>query len=117
MWKPDQVRLAGRLDGVQTALWTHLLRLGHARTTAIRLVYAAAHLIRWLVARELSPNELSRDRVHEFVRVRRDSGYYDCYSVEQLDSVVQFLKRKRVAARFGPEVSRPSALEALLGVY
>jgi len=117
MWNPDRVRLAGRLAGVQQRLWAHILTLCHARATARTLMYAAAHLIRWLLEKRLEPDELVSDRLDEFLRERRECGYVRCPSAEQLGAVVRFLKRKEIATRFGPAVRSRSAREQLLTEY
>ena len=111
MYHPSGVRMTGPLAPYLDVIWTDLLSRGYTRLSAKNVVRLAAHLSRWLQARGLSPQDLKRDRIGEFLRHRRACGYTCWLSPRGLEPILRTLRGQHVVppAAALPEEDTPVA--------
>jgi site-specific recombinase XerD len=76
----------------QDGLWSHLRELGYARFSAKNLLGVAAHLSRWLQAHDLSPADLTEDRIGAFLRDRCAAGYVCWRTPKGLEPILRYLR-------------------------
>lgn len=109
------VAISGPLEPYAAGLVAHLLSLQYARLSVRNLLYAFAHLSRWLSARGLDARALTPDRLNTFSKARRRArrAYY---GPRALDAAMGYLRQLGVS----PAVSEPAPrtpLERLLKRY
>ena len=111
MHHPSRVRMTGPLAPHQDVIWTDLLSRGYTRLSAKNLLRLAAHVSRWLEARGLSPQDLTRDRIGEFLDHRRAWGYTGWLTPRGLEPILLPLRAHSVvpAAESLPEDNSPLA--------
>src|SRR5207253_11508065 len=64
-----RTRVVGPLAPHADGLRAELVRLGYTHWSAEQRVWMTGHLSRWLTAEALEPNELSQDRIAQFLTV------------------------------------------------
>ncbi|WP_207755612.1 site-specific integrase [Nonomuraea cypriaca] len=73
--KVEEVRVRGPLASFAAGFHMGLLEMGFTPLSAVLQMRLMAHLSRWMDVRGLSPQELTGDRVEEFLAGRRAAGY------------------------------------------
>ena len=117
MQHPSHVRMTGPLAAHQGVIWSDLLSRGYTRLTAKNLLRLAAHLSRWLQANGLSPQDLTHDRIGEFLRHRRACGYTYCPTQRGLEPILLPLRSHNVVPPAEPIPRDDSPLAQLLREY
>ena len=88
MTHPTDVRMTGPLAPLQDAIWNDLVGCGYSPLSAKNLLRVTAHLSRWMDAEDLSPQDLTEDRLQAFVRHRIDCGYTCWRTVRGIESIL-----------------------------
>ena len=110
------VRVDGPLEALAAGFGEELAGLGFAPLSAANHLWVMAHLSRWLGKRGLGPDELTCERVDEFLADRRAAGYVHWRSARGLAPLLGYLRR--VGAVPGLAAARPDGpLEVLAGDY
>lgn len=109
------VRFWGPLAPLAAGLASELAVMGYAATTAESHLRLAAHLSRWLQARDLGPSDLTGQVLTEFLADRR-RAYRNLYSMQGLDPTLRYLRRIGVAP-VAEETVQEDPIEALLGRF
>ena len=117
MHHPSRVRMTGPLAPHQDVIWTDLLSRGYTRLSAKNLLRLAAHVSRWLEASGLSPQDLTRDRIGEFLGHRRACGYTGWLTPRGLEPVLLPLQARGVVPPAEPVPRDDSPLAQLLHEY
>lgn len=117
MLHPSRVRMRGPLAPHQDDIWTDLLSRGYSPLSAKNLLRVAAHLSRWLEAKGLSPQDLTRERIGEFCSHRRDCGYVRWFSPRGLEPILLPLRAQKVVPPAEPLPETDTPLARLLRVY
>jgi integrase/recombinase XerD len=89
---PPGVRFSGPLTPLAAGLAAELADVGYAPTTAEGHLRLAAHLSRWLQARDLEPSALTGSVLTEFVTDRRRE-YSNLISMQALGPTLAYLRR------------------------
>lgn len=71
---PSRVRVDGPLKPYAVGFRRELSRQGYSSSPAAGHLQLMAHLSRWLEQQDLTPDELTHDRVEQFVEQRRAAG-------------------------------------------
>ena len=116
MIKLLSVVIAGPLERYAEGLAEHLLSLQYARLSVRNLLYAFAHLSRWLDAGGLEAGALTSERLFAFLKSRRRAGYAFCYGPHALDAALDYLRELGVAPA-KPRVGPRTPLERILARY
>lgn len=111
------VNLAGSLASEGEVLWSDLERRGYAPLTAKNHLRVLAHLSRWLSEAKLTPDQLSSERVAQFVARRREIGYRSYVSARGVEPVLSCLRSAGVVPAAGPRLIDESPLGRLLEKY
>jgi hypothetical protein len=117
MFHRSHVRMTGPVAPYQDILWTDLLARGYTRLSAKNLLRLAAHLSRWLEARGLLPEHLTRDRIDAFVRHRRAQGYTGWRSPKGLEPILATLRAQKVVPPAEPVPREATPIAELLRGY
>jgi site-specific recombinase XerD len=104
--------LAAHADGFRDELG----RRGYTPLSAANQLRVMAHLSRWLAKRELGPQDLTAQRIEEFLVARRAEGYTCWLSPRGLAPLLEYLRAQGVAPRPIPPVLR-TPLDVLLAEY
>lgn len=114
---PSHVRMTGPLALYQDLIWTDLMARGYTRLSAKNVLRLAAHLSRWLQAKGVTPEQLTRGRIDAFLRHRRAQGYTGWRSPKGLEPIFATLRARNVVppAEALPQESAP--LAGLLSAY
>jgi integrase/recombinase XerD len=94
---PSRVRVNGPLAVHAVGFGEELTRRGYPPERAARHVQLLAHLSRWLQAEGLSADELTAERVAEFLKARRAAGYAEVPTVGWVLTLLGFLPALAVA--------------------
>lgn len=111
------VRMMGPLVAHRHVIWADLLSRGYTRLSARNLLRLAAHVSRWLHARGLSPQDLTRERIGEFLRDRRAFGYTYGLTPRSLEPILLPLRAHHVAPAPEALPQQDSPLARLLREY
>lgn len=108
---PSHVRMTGPLSLYQDAIWTDLLARGYTRLSAKNVLRLAAHLSRWLLAKDTTLEQLTQDRIDAFLRHRCAQGYVCWRSPHGLEPILATLRTRKVVppAEPAPEEDSPPA--------
>ena len=87
------VRFTGPLAVHSAALRNALLADGYTPLSANNLLRLGAHLSRWLAERALSIEELSYERITEFLLARRAEGYTHFFTMRAFAPILQYFER------------------------
>jgi len=117
MQHPWHVRMTGPLAPHQGVICSDLLSRGYTRLSARNLLRLAAHLSRWLEGSGLSPQDLTRDRIGEFLRHRRACGYTCWLTPRGLEPILLPLRAHNVVPPPEPAPRDDSPLARLLREY
>lgn len=110
------VVITGPLERYAEGLSEHLLLLQYARLSVRNLLYAFAHLSRWLDARGLEAGALTSERLFAFLKSRRRAGYAFCYGPHALDAALDYLRDLGVVP-VEPVVGPRTPLDRLIARY
>ena len=113
----SRVRVRGPLALHQDVIWTDLLSRGYSPLSARNLLRVAAHLSRWLQAKGLSPRDLTRERISEFLGHRRACGYTCWLTPRGLEGILQPLRAHDVVPGLESVPEEDSPLARLLRAY
>jgi integrase/recombinase XerD len=114
--KVDRVVVAGPLAPYAEGFQARLEELGYTRLSAVTSMRLMAHLSRWLSARGLTADDLTGDRVAQYLRERRAAGYARFLSPRSLAVLLELLGSRGVLTPQDPP--RPcSESEALLAAF
>ena len=111
---PSHVRMTGPLAPHQDVIWTDLLSRGYTRLSARNVLRLAAHLSRWLQVNGRSPQDLTRDRIGEFLGHRRACDYTCWLSPRGLEPILLVLRAQSVVPPAEPVAEEDSPLARLL---
>lgn len=114
---PTHVRMTGPLAPCQDIIWTDLLARGYTRLSAKNVLRLAAHLSRWLLAKGVAPEQLTRDRIEAFLRHRRAQGYTCWRSPKGLEPILATLRARNVVPPAEPLPQEATSVAGLLGAY
>lgn len=114
---PSHVRMTGPLAAHQGVIWSDLLSRGYTWLSARNLLRLAAHVSRWLQVNGLSPQDLTHDRIGEFLRHRRACGYTYCPTQRGLEPILLPLRSHNVVPPAEPAPRDDSPLARLLREY
>jgi site-specific recombinase XerD len=117
MLHPSRVRMTGPLAPYQDVLWADLLSRGYTRLSAKNILRLAAHLSRWLQASGFSAQELTRDRIGEFLGHRRACGYTGWLSPRGLEPILLPLRAREAVPPSEPLPEENSPVARLLREY
>ena len=92
MGKPSRVGVSGPLQAHAAGFRDELKRLGYRPNAAASQLQLMAHMSRWLEHRQLDPNELTPERVDEFLVDRRAEGYSLWISRKATEPMLVFLR-------------------------
>ena len=115
MFDPGSVRFEGPLKPYVDSLWADLRRQGYAPLSARNLLLVSAHFSRWLAGRRLSVEDLSEERVVEFLAHRRREGYTQFLTRRALRPLLEHLGRLGIVIRAAPLIE--TSIERLVRVY
>lgn len=111
------VRMTGPLVAHRHVIWDDLLSRGYTRLSALNLLRLAAHVSRWLHARGLTAQDLTRDHIGEFLRDRRACGYTCGLTPRSLEPILLSLRAHNVAPAPEALPQQDSPLARLLREY
>ncbi len=117
MLHPSRVRMRGPLAPHQDVIWTDLLSRGYSPLSAKNLLRVAAHLSRWLQAKGLSAQDLTREGIGEFFRHRRARGYTCWLTPRSLEPILLPLRAHNVVPAAESLPQQDSPLARLLREY
>jgi site-specific recombinase XerD len=112
--KASPVRVAGPLAVHADGFRGELIGRGYTPLSAANQLRVMAHLSRWLANHELSPEDLTVERVEAFLEVRRVEGYTCWLSRRGLAPLLDYLRGQGVVPM---PVVVVTPLEALLADY
>ena len=92
MRTPSCPRVAGPLGPYAQGFWEELARRGYSGLTAESHIHLMAHLSRWLVEHDLSPEELTGERLDRFLADRRAEGRKRRVSLRGAAPLVGYLR-------------------------
>jgi integrase/recombinase XerD len=102
---PSRVRVTGPLSGHAAGFRSALVAEGYRPNAVADQLRVLAHLSRWLEHNEISPQQLTRGRVLEFLSARRAEGYTLWLSEKGVAPSLAYLRRLGVVPL--PEVVLP----------
>ena len=111
------VRFTGPLTVHSAALHDALLSNGYTPLSANNLLRLAAHLSRWLAERALSIEQLSCERITEFLVARRAEGYSHFFTRRALAPILQYFERAGLVSLSAAAAATSSAADRLLRSY
>jgi site-specific recombinase XerD len=112
----SRVRVSGPLAVHAAGFAGFLAEAGYTPLSAANQVRVLAHLSRWMEGRGLFPEELTGERLGEFLAARREAGYTCWLSERGLAPLTVFLRG--LGAVPEPERAAPGgAVDVLLGRY
>jgi integrase/recombinase XerD len=112
-WNPS---VSGPLAPLEVGYRSWLAARGYAPRTVIDRVWQLDHLSRWLEREGLAPNELTRERVEEFLAVRRAAGYVTWVTTRSMIVPLAYLREVGVAPA-PPPPAADGPVEELLAAY
>jgi integrase/recombinase XerD len=112
----SRVRVTGPLSEYREGFAQALAAQGYTPLSAANQVRLLASLSRWLVERQVPVSELTRERIEEFLRFRRDAGYTCWLSPRGLSPLLGYLRSVGVAPA-AVETRPEGPVETLLGDY
>ena len=93
-----RVRLTGPLALYTDGFREDLIAEGYVVQTIDRKLRILAHLSSWMADRDLSVDELTSERVEEFIEVRQREGYRGWLSEPAVRPLISYLSRLGVVA-------------------
>ena len=111
-----RVRVRGPLAPHADGLCADLVAQGYTALSAANQMRLMAHVSRWLHSRRLRPQELTPQRVEQFLRARRRAGYTAWLSERGLAPLLGHLRRIQILPAPCPPVAH-TALDRLLERY
>jgi site-specific recombinase XerD len=111
------VRFAGPLAVHSEALRSALLARGYAPLSATNLLRLAAHLSRWLEAHSLCLEQVSPERIAEFLAARRAEGYSSFFTPRALAPILRYLEQVGLVSLSAAAVTPSGAADRLLYSY
>jgi integrase/recombinase XerD len=112
----SRVRVSGPLAEHALGFAGFLAEAGYTPLSAANQVRLLAHLSRWLEGRGLSPEDLTGERLGEFLAARREAGYKCWLSERGLAPLTAFLRGLGAVPAAGP-AAPAGAAGVLLGRY
>jgi integrase/recombinase XerD len=116
MTRPTGVRVTGPLAPHAPGFGHHLEMRGYTPLSAANQLRVMAHLSRWLLNHELSPDELTTECVEAFLKARRAGGYTGWVSQRGLAPLLDFLRCQGIVPMSVPAVP-DTPMEKLLAGY
>lgn len=110
------VRFAGPLAVHSEALRSALLARGYAPLSATNLLRLAAHLSRWLEAHALCLEQLSTERIAEFLAARR-AEYSSFFTTRALAPILRYFEHAGLVCLSPTAVAPSGAADRLLCSY
>ena len=95
MTRPS-VRMTGPLVPHVEGFHANLIELGYTPLSAVKQIQLAAHVSRWLESQRLEPQELTSQRIEQFLRARRRAGYVGWRSRRAVAPLLTYLLREQV---------------------
>src|SRR5215216_4795850 len=92
MGRPSRVRVTGPLAPYAARFRRELARQGYTANSASNQLQLMAHASRWLETTGLFAEELSTDRVEEFLAHRRAAGYMLWLSARAMVPMLEYLR-------------------------
>lgn len=111
------VRFSGPLAVHSEALRRALLERGYAPLSATNLLRLAAHLSRWLEAHALCLEQLSTERIAEFLAARRAEGYSSFFTARALAPILRYLEPAGLVSLSAAAVIQNGAADRLMCSY
>lgn len=111
------VHFSGPLAVHSEALRTALLARGYAPLSATNLLRLAAHLSRWLEAHAFGLEQLSTERIAEFLAARRAEGYSSFFTQRALAPILLYFKNAGLVSLSEGPVTPSGAADRLLCSY
>ena len=115
MFDPGSVRFEGPLRPYVDGFWAELRHEGYSPLSAGNLLRVSAHFSRWLAGRRLSVEDLSEERVVEFLAHRRREGYTQFLTRRALRPLLEYLGRLGIVIRAAPLIE--TSIERLVRAY
>ena len=112
----SDVRVSGPLAPFAAGFRSRLADAGYTRLSTVTQMRLMAHLSRWLDANQLSPGELTDERIGEYLHARRAAGYTGLISPRGTAPLVDFLREVRVFPAAQP-VAPGSAIDLVLASF
>lgn len=116
MTGPAAVRVTGPLTPYASGYWKDLAGQGYLPSSIANHLRLMAHVSRWLVDEELSPEELTPERTDAFLEARRAEGYSGLLSQRGLAPLLGHLRSQGVVPPVAPNVVH-TPLEELFEDY
>lgn len=113
---PSHVRFTGPLTCFTAGLVEEFARLGYTTTSATTLMQLAAHFSRWLETEGLELDQARSEVVQRFLVVRR-ATHVQKYSMQALQPILDYLRRRGLAPEEEPKPAPSSPVEVLLARY
>jgi len=110
------VHFSGPLAAHSEALRRALLARGYAPTSANNLLRLAAHLSRWLQAQALGIEQLSAERIAEFLAVRRERCSH-FFTERSLTPILLYFENAGLLSQSAIVVSPSGVADRLLSAY
>lgn len=117
MFDPARIQITGPLAPHVLGLWSQLLALGYTPASGSKLLHLMAHLSRWLEGVALKVQDLTHERIEEFLEARRRSGYTQYLTRRALEAILQYLRTAGVLSLSEHRVPLKTAVDQLLYLY
>jgi integrase/recombinase XerD len=117
MVNPSVVQFSGPLAAHSEPLRSALLARGYTPLSAANLLRLAAHLSRWLEAQALGIEQLSMERIAEFLAARRAEGYSGFFTKRALAPILLYFESAGLVSLSAVAVTSRGAADRLLCSY
>jgi integrase/recombinase XerD len=111
----SRIRVTGPLGPYVSGFVVALVERGYTPVSIGHQLRLMAHVSRWLASERLAPDDLSPERVDEFVAARRAAGYVNYLTPRALVALLEYLRDVGVVPPAGDPVL--SEVEELLVSY
>ncbi|MGH9045745.1 MAG: site-specific integrase [Acidimicrobiales bacterium] len=116
MSNPSRVRVTGPLVAYAAGFRAELEVQGYRRNAVSYQLQLFAHVSRWLESESLVPEDLTRERILDFLAARREAGYRLWLSEKGVAPLLAHLREVGVVPILAPKVPTTSA-EHLLSEF
>ena len=117
MGNASRVYFSGPLAAYKDGLVSDLRGQRYTPLSSASLVRLMAHLSRWLSSKHLHVDDLTADRLDEFLRHRRRAGYTAFLTCRGLRPIVGYLNRVELLPVEKKKVPEQTPLDKLIGRY